>query len=240
MKTLILITLQLLAATVSHAAPFQTIGFAKPKSKVPPSVPPPPKEKNKNKSATTPQPRQTRFERYLQKIYDESDTNHDGKISFDETYERVLRMYIKINQKAPIPPPTRATVLKLYQRADKDRSNSISRDEFTWLANHLFERAISRLVAHKTVTLIAAPIMAELLVRKLAEQEWLPQLAEMVVPARFHEKVLPTITSATFGRMVLLVLLVSTLGNVVLNMVNWMWGMSLPSEETGKAPKRRR
>lgn len=243
----ILATLQLLAATVSYAAPFQTTGLAKPKLKVPPDgVPPPPKKNKKSATITTTalsaltRPQQSRFERYLQKIYDESDANQDGSISFDETYQRVLLMYIKINRKAPIPPPTRATVFSLFHRADKDRSNSISRDEFTWLANNLFERALSRLVAHKIVTLIGAPMLAELLVRKLAGQAWLPQLAEMIVPVRFHEKVLPTITSTIFWRMLLLVPLVSSLGNVVLSLVNWMWGMSLPSEETGKEPKRRR
>ena len=244
MKASILLTLQLLAATVSYAAPFQTTGLAKPKSKVPSSVPPPPK-KNKESGTTTAlslstQPRQSRFEPFLQNLYDESDSNQDGSISFDEGYELMLKIYIKINRQAPIPPITRAAAFKLYHRADKDGSNSISRDEFTRLANILFERALSRLVAHKAVTLFGAPVLAELLMRKLAGQEWLPQLAEMIVPVRFHEKVLPTITSATFGRMVLLVLLVSTLGNAVLSMVNWMWGMSLPSEETGKAPKRRR
>jgi hypothetical protein len=244
MKAIILITLQLLAATISHAAPFPITGLAQPKSKVPQNVPPPPK-KNK-KSGTTialsllPLPRQSRLERFLQKLYDESDINHDGSISFDESYELMLKLYIKINRQAPIPPPTRATAFKLYRRADKDRNNSLSRDEFTLLANNLFERALSRLVAHKTVTLIGAPVLAEFLMRKLSGQEWLPQLAEMIVPMRFHENVLPTLTSATFGRMVLLVLLVSALGNVVLGMVNWMWGMSLPSEETGKAPKRKR
>jgi hypothetical protein len=245
MKAFILLTLQLLAATVSHAAPFQTTGLAKQKSKVPPSVPPPPKKNKKSGTTTTalslpPHPRQSRFERFLQKLYDESDSNQDGSISFDEAYELMLKMYIKINQQAPIPPPTRGAAFKLYHRADKDGSNSISRDEFKWLANILFERALSRLVAHKAVTLFGAPFLAEFTLRKLAGLEWLPQLAEMIVPVRFHEKVLPTITSATFGRMVLLVVLVSTLGNAVLSMVNRMWGISLPSEETGKAPKRTR
>lgn len=175
--------------------------------------------------------KKSRFDRFLEKLFDDSDTNKDGTVSFSETYELVLKMYVNINRQAPIPPPTRKKVLQLYLNADSSQNGRLDKEEFKGLAKTLGGRAASRLVAHKMVTLIGAPLLAEYLVRTLAGKDWLIRTAEFVIPNRFHEKALPVVCSKPFCRTVLMVLLVASLGNIVLSIVNWVMDMSLPEED---------
>lgn len=174
--------------------------------------------------------RGSRFDRFVQKIFDDADTDLDDFVSFNEAYELVLKMYVQINRQAPIPPPSRAKVLQLYIQADKTHDKHLNRDEFRELARVLGRRAMSRLVAHKIVTLFGAPLLAEYLVRTLATKNWVRDLADVIVPNRFHERILPVITSITFCRTVLVVLSVMTLGNIVLSLMNWVLDMSLSDE----------
>ena len=176
----------------------------------------------------------SRWERYLQKLYDNSDVNHDGTISFDECYELVLRLYIKINQKAAIAPPTRPQIWNLYEMADVSHSGNVDREEFTWLATTLLRRALSRLVAHKILTLICAPLLAELLVQKLSGYQFFPQLVATMLPQRYHEKWLETLASKNVGRTILLVILISTLGNILLDAVNIMLDWNLERKQKKK------
>jgi hypothetical protein len=164
-------------------------------------------------------------------LFEDADVNLDGSISFGEAYELVLKMYVFLNREAPLPPPTRGKFFQLYSDADKTRNDRLNQEEFKGLAHTLARRALWRLVAHKLVTLVGAPVLAEYLVRTLAGKEWLPHLAYAIVPDRFKERVIPIITSTSFGRTVLVVLLVATLGNTVMNSVNSILDMSLPNEE---------
>jgi hypothetical protein len=175
--------------------------------------------------------KKSKHDRFLEKLFDDADTNRDGSIDFSEVYELVLKMYIKINNQAPIPPPSRKTLLLLYLDADTSNNDRLNKDEFKGLAKTLGRRALSRLVAHKLVTLVGAPILAEYLVRTLAGKEWLPSMMAELVPKRFHERILPAITSTAFCRTVLIVVLVATLGNLVIFIVNWVLDMSMPDED---------
>jgi hypothetical protein len=187
-----------------------------------------------------------RFDRFAQKIFDNADTNKDGSVSFSEVYELILQLYVNINRQAPIPPPSRGKVLQLYLDADKSHDNRLSREEFGGIARAVGRRALSRLIAHKLVTLIGAPLLAEYLVRTFAAKEWVQRMAEAIVPNRFNERILPVITSKAFGRTVLNVLLVATLGNIVLstvNMIECRWQRhsgndSLPDEKTDRRLKK--
>ena len=171
----------------------------------------------------------SRFERFVSKIYEDADINRDGTISFTECYQLVLKLYIRLNREAPIPPPSREMVFRFYSDSDINHNRRISRDEFTRLARILGRRALVRLVAHKMMTLIGAPLLAELILRQLEGQQWLSRLAEAVVPEHF----LPTVTSKPFCRTFLIVILVATLGNRVIDIVNW----ALDSYDTKKKPK---
>ena len=185
--------------------------------------------------STTATSKSSRFNRLIQKIYNEADSNHDGSLSFGETYEMSLKLFANLNREAPIPPPTKEEVLKLYHQADKNKNDSISRDEFQSLATNLAERAFSELLAHKMVTLFGAPLLAELMIRTLAEKEWPPLVAARVIPKQFHEVILPTITTKAFWRTAFLVVFVATLGDLVLHMVAAVFNMSLPAEEAAKS-----
>ena len=183
------------------------------------------------KQKTAFRPFQSRFDRVVQNIFDDADTNNDGSISFGECYELVLKLYIKINRQAPIPPPTRKTVLQLYQQNDTNRNKRLSRNEFTALAQVLVGRAATRLAAHKFVTLVCAPLLAELLVRQLTGRKWLPELAIWIVPDRYELKVLPIITSKAVMRTVIMIGLMRTLGNFIIGTVNWILDMYTLMEE---------
>jgi hypothetical protein len=174
---------------------------------------------------------QSRFDRMVNKIFDDADSNKDGSISFAECYELVLNLYININRQAPIPPPSRRTVHQLFIKEDISRDQRLQREEFKKLARVLGSRAATRLAAHKVVTLIGAPLLAAYVVRRLTGKEWLPAFAAWVVPDSLEEKVLPVITSKNFCRTVLIVIFVSTLGNFIFRNINWILDKSLPKDE---------
>ena len=181
-----------------------------------------------------PQPtakKSSNFDRFVNKLFDDADTNQDGSVSFSEAYEMILKLYVRLNRRAPIPPPTRKKVLILYLDADLSKNNRLDREEFRGLAKTAARRALSRLVAHKVVKWFCAPLLAEYLVRTLASKQWPENLAKAIIPNGLHEKVLPVVTSKSFCRTVLIVAFVVSLGNLVLGIVNWILDMSLPDEK---------
>ena len=93
----------------------------------------------------------------LDRIFDSADTNHDGSINLEEAYALTLKMYVNINRQAPIPPPSKKRVLQLFLNAETVYDGRLNREEFKVLANVLGRRALSRVVAHKLVTL-AGPL----------------------------------------------------------------------------------
>jgi EF-hand domain pair len=167
------------------------------------------------------------WDRQLTQIFHEADLNHDGSISFDECYERLLKFYIKLNQQAPIPPPDRQTVKELYTEYDWNHNHRLSCDEFKQLARLLARNAVTRLVAHKVVTLLVAPLVAATLVQALAEASLLSMVRSLL--SRVLEALLPihlaqTLQSLSFWRTVVMIVTVSQLGNTVLNVVNaWFY-----------------
>lgn len=173
----------------------------------------------------------SRFDKLITKLFDDADRNRDGKITFQECYALVLKIYIYINRQAPIPPPTRKAVRCLFDHYDENRNNAVSREEFTALAHVLGRRAIFRVATHKTVQIVGAPIFAVYTVRRLKDKKWIPKVAEALVPRPLHKKVLPVVTSQPFCRTVLVVSFVTTLGNIATRGVNVILRGTLPEED---------
>jgi hypothetical protein len=180
----------------------------------------------------------SRSERYIDNVFENADSNHDGSINFVEVYELVLKIYIQLNREAPIPAPTREDVMQVYQKSDKNRDNSLTRDEFQTLVKTISRDAFFRVAGFKLVKLIGAPLLTEYLIRTLSGKQWLLDLAEAIIPNRFHEKVMPVITSSAFCRAALLVLFVMFLGHIVLDIVDMFLAMMLLGE--GKEDRRQK
>lgn len=188
------------------------------------------KTKERGKQTTKRRFLSSRFDKFIHKLFNEADTNHNGEIDVTETYELVLRMYVQLNRQAPIPPPTRAAVLQLYREADMNHNGLINQQEFTRLACLLGERALARLVVHKLVSLVGAPLLAEWVIRQCHGLPWIQGFATRIVPKKW----VPMVTSPAFGRTLLVVLFVASLGNIVMSIVNWMMDVNLPMEEEVK------
>jgi len=174
-------------------------------------------------------------ERFLDKVFDQADTNKDGTVDIAETYEMVLQLYLKLNRQAPIPPPSRATVLQFFRESDVDGNRRISRDEFGRLARIIGRRAMFRLVAHKMVTLLGAPLLAEYTLRRLIGRPHLHAWAARVLPERY----LGTLTSVTLWRTVLIVLFVASMGNIVLGIVDFLLDVNVRAARQITDQKRR-
>lgn len=153
---------------------------------------------------------------------DEIAVNEDGRISFNETYELILKMYINLNRQAPIKSPTREKLLSLFPTNNDGSESSISEDEFIKLAMMLYGTAFKRLAVHKTITLLGAPVLADFGIRKIRGLSWLQSLISKIMPTQFHKFV----KSEAFWRTMIVVSLVSTLGNFATSSVDWILNKS--------------
>jgi hypothetical protein len=163
-------------------------------------------------------------DRFVDKLFDETDTNEDGMVSFDEAYVGCLLLYVRLNRRAPIPPPSREKFLRLFlQATDRNKSNELN----------LLGRAVLRLTSHKIVTLIGAPLLTEMIVRSMASRkDDIEATVRFIVPSNFHDAVIPTVTSKSFQRGFFMIILVMTLGNSCLAAVTLLLDMSLPKTQS--------
>lgn len=176
--------------------------------------------------------RKSRIDRLIDKAFHDADVNLDGTISFQEAYESILQMYIKLNRQANINPPSRTRVLQLYLQADATQNNRLNHQEFATLAKRVTRRAILRVLVHKVVTVAGAPALAELLVRLLAyKQDGMEQIARFLIPLRFQEKLVPVVISKAFHRTIWTVILVATLGNYCVAILNFFLDMSFAKQD---------
>jgi hypothetical protein len=179
----------------------------------------------------------------LERLFEEADENHDGSISFEEVYERVLLFYIKLNQKAPIPPPSKQRVKQLYQDADWSHNRRLDSKEFKALAGTLAARGYFRLLSQKFVTVIVAPVLANHAVNRLADADKFEGVRDSYanfvakyVPAKFVD----TVLSVEFWKTILTILAVAQLGNLVLDVVNWWLDLKKPVLVDNEKSKRKR
>jgi len=176
--------------------------------------------------------RSGRFDRLIHEVFDDADSNQDGSINFAECYELVLKLYVNINRQAPIPPPSRRVVHRLFVKSDRNRNNRVSLEEFRALAKTLGRRALTRVAAHKIMTWLVAPLLAEYVVRQLTYFKWLERVARQIVPVQYESRVLPTITSPNFYRTILMVVFMATLGNIFIAAINTFLDESLPEDKS--------
>jgi len=162
-------------------------------------------------------PKLSAYARRIQRLYQEADTNQDGTINEQEVYEMVLKLYIHVNRQAPMPAPTRTAVRRLFKLMDTTRNDRLSKEEFQKLATLLGQRALTRIITCKVIGLLIAPIFAKFLVNETPLVEKLQGLTDYDVP----EGLVKT---------VLIVLLVNSLGNAALSVVNWVLDKLLPED----------
>ena len=182
-----------------------------------------------------------RFGRYLNRLFDEADASGDGYVSFSEAYELVLRMYVQINQKAPIDPPPRNVMMRLFESADLDRNGKLSREEFRRLAMVLASRATVRVVANRVVTIVGAPMLAMMVVRKLSGLDWMRDLLMSALSAVGLNKtgiIATMLTKPEFWRTGLTVVFMMSLGNTVISLVNAALDRNLPDLEDASTSRK--
>jgi len=166
-----------------------------------------------------------RLDKFLDKIFDDADTNADGSISFPETYDLVLLAFIKLNRKATIPPPTREKVHDLFMQADLDKNGHLGKDEFKRLVPVLLSRASTRLCAHRALTIFGAPLLARKVVQRLKGNSFLKQSGSKLVPHKYEE----TVLNEDFWKTALTVVFVQTLGQTILGVVSFFFdSVALP------------
>ena len=177
------------------------------------------------------------IDRFVDKLFHETDTNEDGMVSFDEAYVGCLLLYVRLNRRAPIPPPSREKFRRIFlQAAGKNRSNELNlldKGEYGNILKRIVARAILRLTSHKIVTLLGAPLLAELIVRSLSSRkEGFEGALRFILPSKFHDAIIPNVTSTAFQRGFWMIILVLTLGNVCLASVTFLLDLSLPKTQS--------
>lgn len=160
---------------------------------------------------------------YSDHLFEDADTNHHGSVSPSEVYDLVLKFYIKVNQQAPIPPPSRERVTKLFQQADTDRSGRLEILEFRRLLRTMYARASTRILAYRFVSMLCAPVISISLVHFIEGQTYLLDLFDVLLPERTPDKVLALLTKESLWITILTMVLVKRLGGLVLGLVDWMW-----------------
>lgn len=160
-----------------------------------------------------------KFDRYLSRLFHErADRNKDGSICFDECYENLLIFYTYLNQWAPIPPPRRDRVEKLYASADWNHKKGLQEAEFKLLAGAFAARATLRVIIYKVVTWIGAPLLSAAMISLLEHTETVTSLKAWAKNMFFLPE---AVTQRTFWMAAFLIMNVSNLGMLVLFLMDW-------------------
>ncbi|VEU40582.1 unnamed protein product [Pseudo-nitzschia multistriata] len=186
-------------------------------------------------SSSKPRIFRSSINRFVDKLFQETDANNDGQISFEEAYIGCLMLYVQLNQSAPIPPPDRKKFRRIFSQAAAEgnkwnnKKNALDLEQYENMLKKLVARAVLRLTSHKIVTIAGAPLLAEMIVRSLAKRKkGFEELLRSIIPLQFQDATIPTLTSKAFHRGLWMVILVTTLGNIVLATVTQLLDMQLP------------
>ncbi|CAB9510854.1 expressed unknown protein [Seminavis robusta] len=163
------------------------------------------------------------LDKYVTKLFNDADTNKDGGISPAEVYELVLKFYIFVNQQAPIPPPSRERVMRLFKLADKDRGGRLDLQEFRRLLRTIYARASSRILVFKLVSMLVAPISAISLVEMIQGVPYLVDLFGALLPESTPKFLVNLLEKDSFWVTIFTVLFIQSLGKLALRLVDWFW-----------------
>jgi hypothetical protein len=156
--------------------------------------------------------------RQYDKVFELADTNRDGFVDQQEVYEMVLKVCIQLNRQAPIKAPSRKSVMAVYQRSDKNRDGNLNKQEFQELAAVIFIGGIGRVMAHKFISLVAGPLLAAEIIRRLDGKAWLIAIGRRIVPSSLHDRILKKSVCMT----VLTVFFVTSLGSWVFGLIDML------------------
>uniref|UniRef100_A0A7S0L3G9 EF-hand domain-containing protein n=1 Tax=Coccolithus braarudii TaxID=221442 RepID=A0A7S0L3G9_9EUKA len=187
-------------------------------------------------SVTVKPPRRGLICRQYDKVFEAADSNSDGAIDEQEVYELVLKVCVVLNRQAPIKAPTKASVLAVYQSSDGDGDGRLSKYEFQRIAATIFIGGIGRVIAHKVISLLIAPLLAAELARRLDRWQCFYPLSRRVLPASLHARVL----NKAFFQTALTVVFVTSLSGLVLDLIDMLGNMlyGVNEAERGKRPMR--
>lgn len=169
-------------------------------------------------------------------FFDKLDEDKDGALSFDEFYEIMLLISVKVNRQAPVPPPTKAIARVLFEKADADNSGKLTKDEIKTVAVLAMPRTAIRVGSHKIISFLGAPMLAMKTVESLKGNDWVLDLGKKWVPEKFHDMVL----TEDFWKLALTVSFVSVLGNLVIRTSTWIYDFIFhlrPKKITQALPK---
>lgn len=105
------------------------------------------------------------YNRLISYLYNQTDINKDGSLTFDDCYERILYFYVHLNRRAAVEPPTRASMADLYRAAGwNPDTKRLNQEEFSQLAHTLLSRAGARFFVYKVLAILVAPHLAAMVV----------------------------------------------------------------------------
>ena len=151
-------------------------------------------------------------DKYIDGVFYKADVNH-------EVYELVLLIYITLNRQAPISPPSRAKIIELFTKFDTKKDGRLNSDECKQFALIGVSRASAKVLSHKLLTFMVAPMLAWKLVKVFPRKEQLGQISKVWLP----EKYLNTVLSESFWNMGLTILFVSTLGDFAIHISDYLF-----------------
>ena len=164
------------------------------------------------------------LDKCFERAFKDGDIDGDNRLNFSEAYELILLIWC--DRQPPIPPPSREAVSLLFKEADLDKTGKLKMTEFKLMVRGLLERSSFRLIAHKIVSYIVAPLLAWESVRILAGRsllgdrdifvswywkEWLAKWFPFL-PASLVD----SLTTEEFWKATLTVLFVNSLGDIVM------------------------
>ena len=150
------------------------------------------------------------FDRITRRVFEAADYDGDGFVNKQEIYGLVLTAYVYANRAAPIEPPDRRTIEALLERADLNRDQRLSYEEFAALAPVLGLRVSAPLVLFVSIKILLAPLLAWYIVARF-RPAWLLRFGEWVELPGFLDRL---VVSDDFWRSVLTVVFMASLNGV--------------------------
>lgn len=165
------------------------------------------------------------IEKYKDRVFEDLSTESKDKyLSFNEVYRMVLLLYIQTNRQAPINPPSIKKVRRIFDKADEERDGKISRSEFDTILHLIIPRLSIRVLAHKFISGVVAPLLAFKTVRRYNGKAWVRNVGSVIINHRWCPTSLKEILETeTFWTVVLTAAFVSTLAKIVLSCVTSLY-----------------